>query len=480
MLEKNPRMEWGEVIVPLQDIPGWTPPLREDAAPDTKLPSAVRRASDNKLITMPTPTDVIPVLSLGRPRITMVGTNGPAMERSAIIVPVRPSIVGGPTLYNDVPTNTNLTRNIQYEGINLNTPTGLKSSSLGAMVAPQLSTKLPYRTFSGCDINCIVHVIGNDGITVPIVIANAQTVSYSVHREKFPVRTLGRTYANGYTRGGRTIAGTIVFTMFDREVLWELLQGYRMDVDWTDDTYSAGLKTPLLDQLPPFDITIEFSNEYGHKAFMAIYGVELSDEGAVMSIDDMLVEKTVQYMARDIDILRPNDIEDIGTYDMVDSTGANQVDYVQFLDNLNKRRHMIEGGEGDNVYGYDIPYDAALFAIVADGEARRSNMKSGDEVVYIPGSHDHTGDTIIWAGKLQTITMNEGYFIPSSAIYNSTVFSPTSTLYCVYDSWIDTYSTGVEYGGVPPNMLFPSVGKKVDLGQLKPRYGGSFPYETDH
>jgi len=339
----------------------------------------------------------------------------------------------------------------------LSTPTGMKAQ-LDKMTVP----KLPYRTFSGCDINCILHVIGNDGITEPVIIANVQTLSYSVHREKFPVRCLGRTYASGYTRGARTIAGTLVFTMFDREVLWELLQGYKMDMDPTDDTYTAALKTPLLDQLPPFDITVEFSNEYGHRAFMAIYGVELQDEGAVMSIDDMIVEKTVQYVARDIDILRPNDIEDIGTYNMVDSSGVSTDDYNKFVEELSKRRKLIEGGENDDVYGYDIPYDSVIFSAGVNTTNAANRVVANSPVIYRSMGSDQRGDLIVWSGKAIVVRGNDAMFVPDEQIYSKTGDGE----WYIYDTVFNFLDSAI-----PPHLKMSVSGTKVPVSELMPREG---------
>jgi hypothetical protein len=57
------------------------------------------------------------------------------------------------------------------------------------------------------------------------------------------------------------------------------------------------------DQIPPFDVTITFRNEYGQQARMAIYGVEILNEGMGMSIDDITTEKACTFVARKIDHL---------------------------------------------------------------------------------------------------------------------------------------------------------------------------------
>ncbi len=131
------------------------------------------------------------------------------------------------------------------------------------------------------------------------VLAELQTISVSTHREKYPVRALGGVYPRAYTRNQRTIAGSMIFTVFDKNVLEEFLEAHPSDFDAHNPVTSA-----LLDQIPPFDITIAFANELGQVSRMAIYGVEFVNEGQTMSIEDIFLENTVQYVARDIDPMR--------------------------------------------------------------------------------------------------------------------------------------------------------------------------------
>lgn len=131
-----------------------------------------------------------------------------------------------------------------------------------------------------------------------LALADVQTISISSFRSKQAVRTLGRVYPVGYVRGQREIAGSIIFTVFNEHTLYKLIQAHPSDFD------SSAFTTALLDQLPPMDITIAFANEYGQLSRMALYGVEFIDEGQTMSIEDILTENVVHYVARDYDPLR--------------------------------------------------------------------------------------------------------------------------------------------------------------------------------
>jgi hypothetical protein len=137
------------------------------------------------------------------------------------------------------------------------------------------------------------------------ILAELQTISISTFREKNAVRSLGTTQVKGYTRGPRTVAGSMIFTVFDRNVLFGLLDADASDYD-ADGQFSAA----ILDQLPPMDMTITFANEYGSLSRMTLFGVEFVSEGHTMSIEDLLLEDVVQYVARDVDPMTPVTDED--------------------------------------------------------------------------------------------------------------------------------------------------------------------------
>jgi hypothetical protein len=132
------------------------------------------------------------------------------------------------------------------------------------------------------------------------VLAELQTISVSTFREKNAVRAFGKSNPSGWVRGQRTIAGSMIFTVFDRNVLFELLDFDPSDFDG-DNKFTAA----ILDQLPPMDITITFANEYGSLSRMTIYGVEFVSEGKTMSIENLFLESEVQYIARDLDPMTP-------------------------------------------------------------------------------------------------------------------------------------------------------------------------------
>lgn len=146
----------------------------------------------------------------------------------------------------------------------------------------------------------------------PQIFGEIQTISYSIYRPMTPVHTLGRIGPKGVVRGQRTIAGSLIFTVFDRHALKKALDGYKFTnptndrFKFSEDELNEMDKYMKTDEMPPFDINITFLNEYGSNSTMNLYGVHIFSEGQTMSIEDMITENTMQYIAMDIDLMHDN------------------------------------------------------------------------------------------------------------------------------------------------------------------------------
>jgi len=155
-----------------------------------------------------------------------------------------------------------------------------------------------YTSFSGADIIASIKAMGGK----PMVFGELQTITYSTHREIRPIRSVGSINPRGFTRGPRTIAGSLIFTVFDRHVIQNVLkEGLLAGTPGSGATDIA--KNIMTDEMPPFDITVSFINEYGTSSRLAIYGIIIVDEGQVMSIDDMITENTMSYIAHGIQLM---------------------------------------------------------------------------------------------------------------------------------------------------------------------------------
>ena len=174
-----------------------------------------------------------------------------------------------------------------------------------------------YTSFSGADIVCSF-----GGATV----ATLSGITWSVTREKAPIYTMGSANPRCFSRGKRGIAGSLIFTTFDRPALYDMLEKNVNDKSFWYFTRTSNILPGLnpatqhrgilpavdqaidvidalpyyADQIPPFDVTITFANEYGNAAVKNLYGCEILNEGSGASMDDVMIEETMTFVAREV------------------------------------------------------------------------------------------------------------------------------------------------------------------------------------
>lgn len=180
-----------------------------------------------------------------------------------------------------------------------------------------------YTTYSGADIEATFN-------GTPI--GTLSGITWSVTREKAPIYTMGSPNPRSFSRGKRGIAGSLIFTVFDRPALYDMILAAQQKLATNDLKFYTRAHNVLpgfdgsevlvnrgivptdmegaldiraglpyyADQIPPFNITITFSNEYGNAAARSIYGVELLNEGSGASMDDIVIEETMTFVARDV------------------------------------------------------------------------------------------------------------------------------------------------------------------------------------
>lgn len=156
-------------------------------------------------------------------------------------------------------------------------------------------------TYTGSDVRLLIESseASPDGRRYAKQLLEATTITVSVHREVAPVRAGGYINPKGFALGKRTIAGTLIVTQFTADVLMSFLQSIMMN-DKSKDTFFN-----KVDQLPPFNITMIFTNEAGYASERRLLGVKFVTDGVVYSIQDMLVEQTLSWMATDFTPLVP-------------------------------------------------------------------------------------------------------------------------------------------------------------------------------
>ena len=205
-----------------------------------------------------------------------------------------------------------------------------------ALPAGQQSRANAYNSFSGVDIKAVF----NNKVAVPL-----QAFSYAIQREKAPIYTMGYPNPRAFSRGKRGIAGTLVFAMFDTHPLvgtstgglndplfsqvidenkfWADEEEIKPSVDFTGGNATVNLSAVdanfalpgvegdnfldqrlvlpwYSDQIPPFNITLTASNEYGAVVSMSVVGCEIVNEGYGVSIDDLVSEMQYTFIAREL------------------------------------------------------------------------------------------------------------------------------------------------------------------------------------
>ena len=162
-------------------------------------------------------------------------------------------------------------------------------------------------TYTGSDLRILLEVADASlpyasGVRLAKQLIECTTLSVSTHREKAPVRAMGYINPKGFARGKRTIAGSLILTQGTADILFRFLQATLWNDTSKDSHY---VKT---DQLPPLNLTLIFSDEYGNASFRRLLGVELLTDGTVYSVQDLLTEQTISYMAADFTPLLPFDL----------------------------------------------------------------------------------------------------------------------------------------------------------------------------
>lgn len=201
-----------------------------------------------------------------------------------------------------------------------------------------------FSSFSGADI--VATFNGR-------IIGELQGISYSVSREVAPIYTMSSADPRSFSRGKRGISGSLVFVVFDRDALLEEMkkdysnagtnipgmmnyQTFKANAGSIEEQILNGLKATrgngygietwdekmtelgyagaefnpdnltdfyvpeYADQLMPFNVTITMANEFGQRAGMEIYGIQILNEGSGFSIDDVVTAKAYTFVARKI------------------------------------------------------------------------------------------------------------------------------------------------------------------------------------
>lgn len=163
-------------------------------------------------------------------------------------------------------------------------------------------------------------------------------IKYAVQRDVANIHVMGTVDAVGTAKGKRSTTGACVFAVFEKDRLSEAVNDKQVfltnhelinygdnELDSksnealqaggtlrdgstiTSSTNSSSIfesfgkyATPkLIDQIPPFDIVlIGISEASGHTSRMVIHGVQFNSDQGGTSVDDLLLERQVTFIAR--------------------------------------------------------------------------------------------------------------------------------------------------------------------------------------
>jgi len=158
-----------------------------------------------------------------------------------------------------------------------------------------------FHEFSGAEVRVQAYVGGRGTqAQAPIDLDRLVTISYSVFREKYQVKAVGSSNAKGYSRGTRTIGGTLIFSHGHEDPLLPLLR-----TNHVRTTYSGSYKS---DELLPFDLSLVFlhtiEGPHGGVNVLSrlwLRGLEINNESLTVSIQQTLTQKPLQFTAIDVE-----------------------------------------------------------------------------------------------------------------------------------------------------------------------------------
>lgn len=154
-----------------------------------------------------------------------------------------------------------------------------------------------------------------------LTVQTLQTLSWQIHADKRPVKASGHRSPKAWVTGPRMVAGSMIFTVMDGHPLNKLIRlvnlmyaplpnsnGANGQDAWLKDPAAfvqgdMSFRAAAIDQIPPLNCQIIGVNEAGDSVSASIYGIEFMNDGCVLSVQDILTENTVTWVAQDFDPL---------------------------------------------------------------------------------------------------------------------------------------------------------------------------------
>lgn len=183
------------------------------------------------------------------------------------------------------------------------------STTFESMSGANTIIVLEFPTFEGSGYEGSVYVKMN----------SVTTLSWSVYRAKIPVTPIGENTVTGFALGNKTVAGHIIKTLTYADEFTSVVEYYsKLAIKYKQDNYyeNLGSKQPISldsnykitqknfdslmkDDLLPFNIHAYSISEYTGKIVKdSIYGCTIINTGQVQSIENLITENTISFMAK--------------------------------------------------------------------------------------------------------------------------------------------------------------------------------------
>ena len=181
-------------------------------------------------------------------------------------------------------------------------------------------------SMSGADTVVIIEFPAFEGgmYSKPVYVKlnSVVSLSWSVYRAKTPVTPLGESLVSGFGLGHKTVAGHIIKTLTYKDELSAIVQYYsKVSLDYKNANYVENLGSKISisldskyeitqknfdslmkDDLVPFNIHAYSISEYtGHIIKDSIYGCTIINTGQVQSIENLITENTIAFVAKYIE-----------------------------------------------------------------------------------------------------------------------------------------------------------------------------------
>ena len=181
-------------------------------------------------------------------------------------------------------------------------------------------------SMSGADTMVIIEFPAFEGgmYSKPVYVKlnSVVSLSWSVYRAKTPVTPLGESLVSGFGLGHKTVAGHIIKTLTYKDELSAIVQYYsKVSLNYKNANYVENLGSKvsisldskyeitqknfdslMKDDLVPFNIHAYSISEYtGHIIKDSIYGCTIINTGQVQSIENLITENTIAFVAKYIE-----------------------------------------------------------------------------------------------------------------------------------------------------------------------------------